>query len=69
MNDPAIDPESIPLPDISPLWYKTLSTSRPGATMSLPEIEQHRVKKLLCAFIKRRVPPHARVYSGNNNIN
>lgn len=28
--------------------------------MPLPETEQHRVKKLLCAFIERRVPPHAR---------
>jgi len=28
--------------------------------MPLPEIEQHRVKKLLSAFIEKRVPPHIR---------
>jgi len=28
--------------------------------MSLPETEQHRVKKLLSAFIDKRVPPHVR---------
>ena len=28
--------------------------------MSLPEIEQHRVEKLLNGFCEKRVPPHAR---------
>ena len=28
--------------------------------MSLPETEQHRVKKLLCAFIEKQVSAHAR---------
>ena len=28
--------------------------------MPLPEIEQHRVHKLLCAFIDKRVPPQVR---------